>query len=146
MLEKGALAFMKSQEHKWDFRVSSHLLIIQHIGDYHLIFKTKILNAVIETHTVKPLIACQGCSNYIFSLDLTPGFNGLGKDSCDVRWESFKCWDLVWLILEFSWYFAFLLKFHWSACRDRIGNMSAWVQVMDQHQIGDKHLPEAMII
>ena len=26
--------------------------------------------------------ACQCCSNYIFILNLTPGFNGLGKDTC----------------------------------------------------------------
>ena len=33
-------------------------------------------------------------------LDLTSGFNGLGKDNCKTRRESFKFWDLVWLILE----------------------------------------------
>ena len=38
------------------------------------------------------------CSNYIF--DLTPGFNGLGEDNCKARRETFKFWDLVWLILE----------------------------------------------
>ena len=27
-------------------------------------------------------IACRRCSNYIFIIDLTPGFNGLGKDNC----------------------------------------------------------------
>ena len=36
------------------------------------------------------------CSNYIFILDLTPGSNGLGKDKCKTRRESFKllggCW------------------------------------------------------
>ena len=45
-------------------------------------------------------IACRRCSNYIFILDLTPGFNGLGKDDWKTRWESFKFWDLVHLILE----------------------------------------------
>ena len=45
-------------------------------------------------------IACWRCSNYIFILDLTPGFNGLGKDDYMTRWESFKFWDLVRLILE----------------------------------------------
>ena len=30
-------------------------------------------------------IACQRCSNYIFILDLTHGFNGLGKDNCMAR-------------------------------------------------------------
>ena len=45
-------------------------------------------------------IACWRCSNYIFILDLTHGFNGLGKDNCKMRQETFKFWDLVWLILE----------------------------------------------
>ena len=30
----------------------------------------------------------------------SPGFNGLGKDDCNTKWESFKCWDLVRLVLE----------------------------------------------
>ena len=45
-------------------------------------------------------IACQRCSNYIFILHLTPGFNGLGKDNCKTRRDSFKFLDLVPLILE----------------------------------------------
>ena len=40
------------------------------------------------------------CSNYIFILDFTSGFKGFGKDSRKTVWESFKCWDLVPLILE----------------------------------------------
>ena len=45
-------------------------------------------------------IACRRCSNYIFILNLTPGFNGFGKYDCKTRWESFKFWDLVRLILD----------------------------------------------
>ena len=37
---------------------------------------------------------------YIFILDLTPGFNGLGKDSWKTRLELFVFWCLVQLILE----------------------------------------------
>ena len=40
-------------------------------------------------------IACQRCSNYIFILDLTPGSNGLGKDKCKTRRETFTFWELV---------------------------------------------------
>ena len=40
------------------------------------------------------------CSNYIFILDLTPGFNGLGIDNFKMIQETFKLWDLVQLILE----------------------------------------------
>ena len=45
-------------------------------------------------------IACQRCSNYIFILNLIPGFNGLGKDNYKMRQEAFKFGDLVRLILE----------------------------------------------
>ena len=45
-------------------------------------------------------IACRRCSNYIFILDLTPGFNSLGRDNCKMRRLSFKLWDSVRLILE----------------------------------------------
>ena len=45
-------------------------------------------------------IACRRCSNYIFILNLTPGFNGLGKDNCKTRLETFVFWDWVRLILE----------------------------------------------
>ena len=43
---------------------------------------------------------CRRCSNYIFVLNLTPGFNGLGKDNYKMRWEAFKFWDLVRLVWE----------------------------------------------
>ena len=45
-------------------------------------------------------IACRRCSNYIFILNLTPGFNGLCKDNYKMRREAFKFWDLVRLTLE----------------------------------------------
>ena len=35
-----------------------------------------------------------------FILNLTPGFNGLGKDNYKMRREAFKFWDLMRLILE----------------------------------------------
>ena len=43
-------------------------------------------------------IAFRRCSNYIFILNLTPGFNGPGKDNCKTRWETFEFRDLVHLI------------------------------------------------
>ena len=45
-------------------------------------------------------IACWRCANYIFILDLVPGFGGLSKDNCKTRRETFKFWDLVHMILE----------------------------------------------
>ena len=45
-------------------------------------------------------IACRRCSNYIFILDLISDFKGFGKDRHKTLRESFKCCDLVRLILE----------------------------------------------
>ena len=52
-------------------------------------------------------IACRRCSNYIFILHLTLGFNILRKDNCRPRRETFKFWDLVRLILEILRYTTF---------------------------------------
>ena len=48
-------------------------------------------------------IACWRCSKYIFILCLTLDFNRLRKDNCKMRWETFKFWDLVRLILQIWW-------------------------------------------
>ena len=50
-------------------------------------------------------IAYRRCSNYISILNLTPCFNGLDKDDCKTRWESFKYWNLARLILDTLRYF-----------------------------------------
>ena len=50
-------------------------------------------------------IACRRCSNHIFILNLTHGFNGSGKDNYKMRREAFKFWDLVRLILMTLRYF-----------------------------------------
>ena len=52
-------------------------------------------------------IACLHCSNYIFRLDLTPSLDGLCKDNCKTRRESFKLHDLVCLTLETLQYINF---------------------------------------
>ena len=49
-------------------------------------------------------IACRRCSNYIFILHSTPGFNMLHKDNCKPIREAFEVWDLVQLILEILQY------------------------------------------
>ena len=45
-------------------------------------------------------MAFRCCSNYIFILDITPGFNRLHKDNCMTKRKTFEFWDLVRLILE----------------------------------------------
>ena len=42
-------------------------------------------------------------------LNLTSGFNRLGKDNCKMRQETVKFWDLVCLVLEVWWYLKFWL-------------------------------------
>ena len=37
---------------------------------------------------------------YIFIINITLGFNGLHKDNCMTRQETYKCYDLVGLTLE----------------------------------------------
>ena len=49
-------------------------------------------------------ITCWHWSNYSFILDLTPGFNRLGRANCKTRQETFKFWDLVHHILKVWWY------------------------------------------
>ena len=58
-------------------------------------------------------IACRRCSNYIFILHLTHGFNVLCKDNCKPILKAFKLWDLVRLILEILWYLK-VLNLHFS--------------------------------
>ena len=53
------------------------------------------------------MIAFRRCSNYIFILDLTPDFIGLGKDNGTMRRETFKFGDLVRLILDILQYVFF---------------------------------------
>ena len=60
-------------------------------------------------------MACRCCSNYIFILILTPGFNGLGKDKCKIRWDSLKYWDLVQFMLD-------ILRY----CHKVHGSMKKW--------------------
>ena len=57
-------------------------------------------NKLVVHSDIVECIARRRCSNYIFILDLTPGFNGLGKDNCKTRRGSFMFWDLVRLISE----------------------------------------------
>ena len=45
--------------------------------------------------------------DYIFILDLTPGFIGLDQDNCKTRRETFKFGDLVRFILEISRHFLY---------------------------------------
>ena len=50
-------------------------------------------------------MVCRRCSNYIFIIDLTLYFSGLGKDNCKTRRESFKFWNIrdFTVILALLW-------------------------------------------
>ena len=67
---------------------------------------------------------------YIFILNSTPGFNGLGRDNCKMRWETFKCLDLVWLILEVWWYSIFhfvIVIYSIISCYNRPCHKEVWL-------------------
>ena len=61
-------------------------------------------NKIVDHSDAIESIAWWSCSNYIFILELTPGFNGLGKDNCKTRWETILK-DLVHFMLEVGWHF-----------------------------------------
>ena len=69
--------------------------IYRQISDIRRILGNKIID-----HSDVVGAACRRCSNYIFIMDLIPGFNGLGKGICKTRREAFQFWYLVRLILE----------------------------------------------
>ena len=62
------------------------------------ISRTLVGNKIVDNSDI--VGECRRCSNYIFILNLTPGFSGSGKDHCKTRQEKSKFWDLVRLILE----------------------------------------------
>ena len=94
----------------WDFSVTWTDVICARRVSYNLIVSIFTYRQVSNAHLSRQLncwslrcswsITCRRCSNYIFILYLTPGFNRLGKDKCKTRRESFKFWDMVRLILE----------------------------------------------
>ena len=61
---------------------------------------TLIGNKIVDHSDVVGALPVGAAPKYIFILNLTFGFNGLDKDSCKTRWETFKFWDLMWLILK----------------------------------------------
>ena len=69
-------------------------------------------------------IACQRCSNYIFILDLAPGFNGEGKDCCRMKREILKFRNLVHLILEI---WPFILSYLYN---DNIAHLSIVIDIL----------------
>ena len=72
-------------------------------GKYHKtsnISRTLVGNKIVDHSDVVGASPVGAAPTYIFILDLTSGFKGLGKGSRKTVRESCKCWDLVRLILE----------------------------------------------
>ena len=61
---------------------------------------SNISYTLVGSKIIDPSCACWRCSNYNFVLDWTHGFNGLGKDNCKMKRETFKFGDLIRFILE----------------------------------------------
>ena len=57
------------------------------------ISRTLLCNKLVDhSHVVGALPVGAAPTTYIYILDFTLGFNGLGKDNCKMRWEAFKVW------------------------------------------------------
>ena len=72
-------------------------------SEYHQISnisRTLVGNQIVWSLRCSWSIAYRRCSNYIFILDWTHGFNGLGKDNCKTGQETFKVLGFGALILE----------------------------------------------
>ena len=65
-----------------------------------IIRRTLVGNKLVDNSDVVEASPAGAAPTYSFILDLTPGFNGLCRDNCKTRWESFKFCELVHLILE----------------------------------------------
>ena len=70
--------------------------------------RAKVGNYIIDHSDV--VGACRRCFNYIFIVELTPGFNRLGNGNHKAGRETFKFWDLVRFVLEI-WRDCFLCVF-----------------------------------
>ena len=91
----------------WQWLAASFSLNHLHAGSFFRIYcktsnisHTIVGNNIVDNSRCSWSIACRRCSNYIFILNLTPGFNGLSKDNYERIQETFKLWDLVRFILE----------------------------------------------
>ena len=73
------------------------------------ISRTLVGNKAVDDSDVVVASPVGAAPTYIFILNLTPGFKGLGEDNCKTGWETFKSWDLVQLILEAWRYYRVLL-------------------------------------
>ena len=92
-------------------------------------------------------IGCRRCSNYIFILDLTPGFTGLGEDNCTTR-ETSKFGDLVRLILEIygyihmthAWSSLCVSTQYWYDHKDMIWSEIPWISIIShQFSLNRRH-------
>ena len=104
---------------------------------------TLVGNKVVDHSDVVESIACWRCSNYIFILDLTPGFIGLGKDNCKTRRQNLALGQIpicIWFLSEslFELYsnkgvFVFAFDWKWCICIWILGKKCIWPQPWKKH-------------
>ena len=71
------------------------------------------LQCCLTSNISRTLVGSKIVDNSDVILDLTSGFNKLGRDTCKMRREILKCWDLMWLILEVLQYIVSLFSVLW---------------------------------
>ena len=79
---------------------------------------TLVGNTIVDHSDVVGASPVGAAPNYFFILDLTRGFNGLGKNNHKTRRETFKFGDLVHLILD--------IWTHMQCCVDLHPNKFMW--------------------
>ena len=98
---------LKRQNHNFGAMMMAFIVLYVHhpllcsvdIYDNWLCLQTHLIRKIPLLMTQMWSIACRRCSNYIFILDLTPHFNGLGQNNWKARRETFMFWNLVRIIL-----------------------------------------------
>ena len=85
-----------SKPYAWFYRHSTIIFSSEFISEFSLIYVSYRKTSNIS----RTLVGNKIVDNYIFILNLTPGFNGLGRYNCKARQETFKLGDLVRFILE----------------------------------------------
>ena len=82
----------------WEYRhssCSSCILIFLYVTDKNLVWVPQVLVAnqiYCKTSNISCTLLCNKIVDYSDVVDLTPGFNGFGKDNCKKRRESFDIW------------------------------------------------------
>ena len=87
--------------------------------------RTLVGNKIVDNSDVVGASPVGAAPTDIFILNLTHGFNGLGKDNCKTRWETIMFWDWVRLILE-NWRYIDVILTGWGRRTSQPAKVIRW--------------------